>query len=351
MEQALLSRRGFLGAAAVGFMGTVIPAANSKPDPLAFLVVSDTHYLADKENLNRLASNSGDVTPRLIDQLNKLPGTTIPEAAGGGTVLTPRGVLHPGDLIDTGDKTTGKKALWMQQTEWDHFSTDFGLTGKDGRLKYPVYEVHGNHDGPQGDGLIIDKIKERNKKRPGVGNISSNGLHYSWDWGSVHFVNLGIVVGADPNVKRKRRYNPADSLQFLIADLDSKVGKSGRPVIVTHHVDVLRYSLPADPTTDGGTKEWDACDVKAFHDALKNYNIAAIFHGHTHKRHIFRWDGTAKEAKTGIPVFNVDKAAHFAFEKHAFYYVEIAGGEMTVRECFSTDRWKTQGWTPQVWKA
>ena len=28
-----------------------------------------------------------------------------------------------------------------------------------------------------------------------VQNISESGLHYSWDWGHVHFVNLGIVVG------------------------------------------------------------------------------------------------------------------------------------------------------------
>src|SRR5262249_25344349 len=163
--------------------------------------------------------------------LNKLPGTPFPEAVGGGTVPAPRGVLHGGDLIDSGDRN-GDVYPRMHKTEWDAYAADFGLDGKDGRLKYPVYEVHGNHDSPPGDGLVVGKIIERNKKRPGVTHLSKNGLHCSWDWGPVHFVTLGIVVGADPNVKRKRRYNPLDSLDFLSADLKGKVGDSGRPVVL-----------------------------------------------------------------------------------------------------------------------
>ena len=65
-----------------------------------------------------------------------------------------------------GDRNTADY-LKMQQTEWASYLTDFGLDGKDGRLKYPVYEIHGNHDSPQGDGLVVKKITERNKKRPG----------------------------------------------------------------------------------------------------------------------------------------------------------------------------------------
>ncbi len=73
-------------------------------------------------------------------------------------------------------------------------------------------------------------------------NLSENGLHYSWDWAGVHFVALGIVVGDAPEVTRKRRYAPLGSLPFLQQDLEKHVGKSGRPVVLVHHVDVHRYS-------------------------------------------------------------------------------------------------------------
>src|SRR6185437_10344392 len=151
----------------------------------AFFLVGDTHYLANKDEPQQLDPQSQAVTSRLIDTLNRLPGMMIPENAGGGIVARPRGVIHAGDLIDSGDKT-GRALAQMQATEWKGFVGDYGLTGQDGRLQYPVYEVHGNHDGPGGRGLAIDGIIERNKRRPGIINVSTGGLHYSWNWGPVH---------------------------------------------------------------------------------------------------------------------------------------------------------------------
>jgi predicted phosphodiesterase len=345
-----VSRRGFLASAAATL---AIPAA-AKPDepkpkdePVAFFVVGDTHFLADKDDTAKLDRRSGPVCGRLVDVLNKLPGEDIPKEAGGGKVLAPRGVVHVGDCIDTGDKANTK----MQETEWAAFTDSYGLTGKDGKLKVPVYEVYGNHDSPKGDGLAVKKIIERNKTRPGVTNVSKNGLHYSWDWAGVHFINLGIVVGQAADVKRKRRYPPLDSLEFLVSDLKDKVGTSGKPVVITHHVDVLRYAqpLPVDDKKAEGL-EWDPADVKGFHDALKGYSVAAILYGHTHTRNVFRWDGTtSKAAKEGVPTFNVDNGSHFQFKPQAFFYFEVRAGETTVREYATTDAWETGAWTPQVW--
>lgn len=67
---------------------------------------------------------------------------------------------HAGDVIDTGDKT-GKVQSEMQRTEMAAFEKTMGLTGADGDLDFPVYEVHGNHDGPGGKGHAIDRIIER----------------------------------------------------------------------------------------------------------------------------------------------------------------------------------------------
>ncbi len=210
--------------------------------------------------------------------------------------------------------------------------------------------MHGNHDSPRGDGLPIHQIVERNKNRPGVTNISKNGLHYSWDWDNVHFINLGIVVGQAEAVKRKRRYEPLGSLDFLVSDLKSTVGTSGRPVVITHHVDLLRYSQPL-PVEDkkAESMEWDPADVKAFYDALRGYNVAAILYGHTHARNVFRWDGSAKAAPQGIPVFNVSKSSHFASKTQAFFYIEVRKETVTAHEYQTKDGWESGAWTPQKW--
>jgi len=349
LHETPISRRSFLTASAAGLLASQGFGQKQEAKTVSFFVIGDTHYLADKTAPEKLDARSAFTTAKLIERLNQLPGTAIPENAGGGKVETPRGLIHAGDLIDTGDKS-GELFGKMQKSEWQHYAADFGLDGKDGKLKVPVYEVHGNHDAPQGTGLIIDRIIERNRKRPGVTNVSKNGLHYSWDWGNVHFVALGIVVGAVPAVKRKRKYNPLDSLDFLTADLRDKVGKSGRPVVITHHVDVLRYATPPDPDGPATGKEWDPCDVKAYHDALLGYNVLAVFYGHTHTRNVFRWDGTARRAEKGIPVFNVTRSSHFNTPAQGLFCCTISDKEMVVREYVTPDRWETVRWTPQAWK-
>ena len=343
-----LSRREFV-ASAVAFPALLhFQEPTPKDDGVAFFLIGDTHFLANKDDTAKLDTRSAAVTARLVDVLNQLPGSEIPQTAGGGKVRIPRGVIHAGDCIDTGDKANVK----MQQSEWAAFTDVYGLSGKDGKLKVPVYEVHGNHDSPRGDGLVVKKIAERNKARPGVTNVSKNGVHYSWDWGGVHFVCLGIVVGQVADVARKRRYEPLASLEFLVSDLKDKVGTSGRPVVITQHVDMLRYAqpLPVDDKKAEGM-EWDPADVNGYHDALSGYNVAAILYGHTHARNVYRWDGTNKAAKAGIPTFNVDNSSHFTGKQQAFFYFELRADEMIVREYHTTDAWETGSWTPQSWTA
>ena len=352
MKIASKSRRIIVGFATGLILLAATVAANPKTqpndEPISFFLIGDTHILANKKDSDTLDNHSATLTTRLVDTLNRLGGTEIPKEAGGGVVAAPRGVIHAGDCIDTGDQAN----VQAQRTEWAAFVGEFGLTGMDGRLKLPIYEVHGNHDSPRGDGLAVQKIIERNKARPAVTNLSKSGLHYSWDWGNVHFVNLGIVVGQVDDVKRKRRYASLGSLDFLISDLKEKVGKSGRPIVLTHHVDMLRYAqtLPVDDKKAEGM-EWDPADVKAFYEALRGYKVAAILYGHTHARNIFRWNGSAKAAKEGIPVFNVAKSGHFASKSQAFLHLEIRGEVVTAREFQTADSWATGSWTPRAWTA
>ncbi len=354
----MLTRRELLARTTVGVTMTACGltsqllngAEESSPPKVAFIVVGDTHYLANKDMPTRMEARSAEICGRLVDTINDLPGTAIPAEAGGGKVLQASGLIHAGDIIDTGDKN-GRVQEVMQKTEWSAYTSDYGLTGTDGRLKVPVYEVFGNHDAPHGTGWALEKIIERNKRRPGVSNVSENGLHYSWDWGAAHFLNVGLIVGSDKQVTRKRRYAALDSLDFLVADLREKVGTSGRPVIITHHVDMAHYTVPCDPSTPADSKEWDTCDVQAFYKAIKEYNVAGIFYGHTHFRNIFRWDGTTAKAETGLQVFNTDNASHFSGDAQALFYVELHDKQLVVREYQTQDGWKTGSFTLQKWVA
>jgi predicted phosphodiesterase len=326
------------------------PKGNDSDSRVAFFVIGDTHFLANKESPAEMNEVSQATNSQLVATLNRLQGTEIAAAAGGGAVQKVAGLIHAGDIIDTGDKTGGVTAK-MQQTEWDGYQKVFGLTGKEGALKMPVFEVHGNHDSPSGVGVAIDGLKERTAKRSGLKNKSANGMHYSWDWGHVHFVNLGITVGAGEKATKRRRYAPLESLDFLVGDLEQHVGSSGKLVVLTHHIDIARYSGACDAKEETPVaKEWDSCDMQAYYAAISKYRIAGIFYGHTHARNIYRWNGTPEKTMTGLPVFNVDNSAHFNNDAQAFFYVEISEKETLVRELGTKNRWRESEWSPQQWR-
>ncbi|MEY2598115.1 MAG: hypothetical protein RLZZ142_374 [Verrucomicrobiota bacterium] len=358
----MLSRRSFLrwgAASGTSILGSTLVHATEPSsigsEPLGFFVIGDTHYCADPEDSTRLRASSLQYNRGLLETINLLPGKTIPEDAGGGRVIPPAHVIHLGDIIDNGDKTA-PDARAMQQTEWKCWETDYGLEGTEGILRFPIRELHGNHDSPRGEGAVIEGMMSRNRRRKNLAGLCKKGLHYSWDAGGVHFINLGITVGEDASIPRRRRYHALGSLDFLIADLAENVGASGRPVILSHHIDIARYAETVDAAT-AQKNEWDFADVHAFRNALKGYRIAGIFYGHTHRRSLWSWKSErpapwgSPGADTGIPVFNNGQSAHFGSEAHAFLYCEIAKGELLVRECITTDGWKTHQWTPQLWRA
>ncbi|MBN1419853.1 MAG: metallophosphoesterase [Planctomycetes bacterium] len=237
-------------------------------DPLrygdvTFFIVSDSHYGATaEENADRRAA---------IDRWNGLPGTEYPAPLGGGIVQTPRGILVLGDLIDDG--ATSEAA-----DQWAQWVADFGVGGE-GRVDFPVYEGLGNHDLGPGD-LVLNAIRERNRRRPGLKMLSSDGLHYSLDWDHVHVVNLNLYPGdvKDPATPYGPIHDPKHALSFLRKDLAENVGRSGRPVILCHHYDLQ------------GTNWWSEAERDAYFEAIQPYNIICIAHGHT-GTDIYKWRG------------------------------------------------------------
>ena len=329
-------------------------AGASAGDKYSFIVVGDPQYLAEKTAFpTRLDSYSEAANRRAIALLQKLPGRSIPKEHGGGNVSKNiLGLINTGDLIDSADKLGGNFPV-MQKFEWARYKSDYGLTGKEGKIPFPVYEVHGNHDGPQGDTFIVKEIIARNKNRPGIRNRSVNGLHYSWDWGPLHCINLGIFVGAGEQRRKDHHYAPRASLEFLTKDLRNCVGESKRPIIISFHLH------PNCPEYD-----WPKEDLVAFWEAIAPYNVIALFHGHTHGSppSRMRWNGHrfATDLADGVDFFNPDDIGAAKTDRknpnigvglrHGFLYVELVDNaginddRLIVRSYATRDNWESHGW-------
>lgn len=254
---------------------------------LTFLVTTDTHagfsgpipVPGQPEGVGLEA-----VHQRIIETMNALPGTALP--AGLGTVGTPRGVLVAGDLTEGG---------W--RSHWERFVAMYGLTGKEGWLRYPVYEGIGNHDlwdGPY--------VKQEVAKRHG-------GSPYSWDWDDVHLVSLGEAP------------NDAD-LAWLAADLE-RTGPSVGVVLFFH------YPLDGYGTHDN----WFGRDAhrEALAKALAGYRVLGIFHGHAHQSGFYRWrgidvykEGSPKHAWHSYAVVRVTDerwtVASYNYDRRAYWW-------------------------------
>jgi cytolysin (calcineurin-like family phosphatase) len=118
-----------------------------------------------------------------------------------------------------------------------------------------------------------------------VDHVSANGLHYSWNWNEVHFVQLNLYPGDAPHSETRYSaayHDPQGSLAFLKADLAANVGESGQPVVIAHHYDLQ------------GTDWWHEEERKAYYEAIKPYNVIVVFHGHTGTG-VYRWKPDREE--------------------------------------------------------
>ena len=306
------------------FVAVAISGVAGAGDGVTFLVTSDSHYDAF-ENEDRNERNRAT-----IGQMNEIGGVAWPESLGGGAIGKPRGVLVLGDLIDDGDRKLDGKPQSEQQ--WRYFVADFGSDGTDGRLKYPVFEGCGNHDGPpvgrEKHGFSLQaELKKRNearKKKGRITGLSENGLHYSWDWGPVHFVQLNLYPGDRPHPDTRYSaayHDPQGSLKFLRADLADRVGDSRRPVVLLHHYDLQ------------GSDWWHNDERTAYYDAVKDYNVAAVFHGHTGTG-VYRWKPEGREKE--LDVVNTGQT------ENGFFVVEITGNRL--RTAYRTKNRRGKEW-------
>lgn len=240
-----------------------LPPLTAAGPSFTFFVVADTHYGLSQWSDNEAANKAA------IDQMNCLPGTPCPLDMGDSTVETPIAVLVAGDLTDSGEYFNwfGYRLLHRH----DGFRDDYAMDGK-GRLKYPVLEAYGNHDIAEQRTVVRKQIVARNRRRTGL-HLSENGLHSSWDWGNVHFINLNLYPGSTDKA--------GQSLDFVKDDLAHNLSKNGRPIVILHHYGFDPFSCEE--------RWWTEQERETYYDAIKGFNVVAIFSGHNHAQSHRKW--------------------------------------------------------------
>ena len=280
------------------------------PRDVTFLATSDCHYVEPSRLNNRNASNRDT-----IDEMNRIAAAQWPASLGGAAIHAPRGVCVMGDCIDDGDKRVDGKNI--SELQYAFFAADFGLDGTDGRLKYPVFEGWGNHDGPpigkEKFGFSFQAhLRARNERRRDQGriaNLSDNGLHYSWDWDDIHLVQLNLYPAnrqRDGVRYSAEWHNPQDALEFLKSDLAAKVGSSGRPVILMSHCGF-------------DTDWWFPDDWRDLYEAAKPYNVVLYIYGHSGTK-VHTW-APAGEARKW-PCINEGQT------EKGFFVIQIVGNKL-----------------------
>ena len=259
---------------------------------ITFLMTGDTEYNSPEDSYRNMFT---------ITEMNNIQGQQHP-SPGLGAVDNVLGVLVAGDV--SLNATTGNS---FSTPEFVQFETQYGLHGNDGELNYPVYEGFGNHDywtndksGMQnwplyGDHPVPEAIKSRH-----------GSLHYSWDWGMFHIVNLNLYPG-----NTDQAYH---SLDFLKQDLADKVGTSHRPVILYHH-----YGFD-----DFGLEWWTDDEREAYWQVLKDYNVICILSGHRH------W--TTMDTWHNIPVYTAPAACGRRAGYPGFLVVSVKNDSLYVEE-------------------
>ena len=223
--------------AAILALWAASPLRADEPSGLTFFGWSDQHVQT---------SGDGEHLVPAIEAMNRLPGTAYP-ASIGGAVDQPAFVFGCGDI-----------------TEWP---TNAALKTYEAlitrRLKFPAYDVIGNHD--EGGNSPSDTLKNWLISRHGA-------LTYTFESHGVRFVALYSPYDESLN-------NPAQPLTSqALDDLRAQLAKGSKeqPTIVATH---LCY--------DAMTNKDELLKV------LQPYNVVAILGGHYHRARVDCYQGRA----------------------------------------------------------
>ncbi len=207
----------------------------ARADELTFFFWSDQHVTP--------AGDAKHLTPA-IDAMNGLAGTEYPPGIGG-KVASPAFVFGCGDITE-----------WPSSAARDAYNK--AITE---RLKYPSFDIVGNHDegGKVPRPTIKDWIIARHQS-----------LSYTFDRGGVHF--LGVYSEYDESLDNPAQPISKNALQFIRAEL-ARIPK-GEPAVVALHLCFAAITNRDEL-------------VGAFGDA----NVILVLGGHYHKATVNEYRG------------------------------------------------------------
>ncbi len=227
--------RGFTFAVLFYVVLAVTTAAQDSPR-LVFFGWSDQHIQTN---------GSAEHVRPVVEAMNQLPGTDYPETIGG-QVEQPEFVFGCGDI-----------------TEWPTHAARKTYEQLLRELKYPAYDVLGNHD----DG---GKVPSETMKRWAI--AKHGGLSYTFAKNGVHFVC--VYSEYDPDLGNPAQPITTEALAWTAARL-KEIGPK-KPVIIATH---LCY---------------DAITNKdEFVGVLKGYNVLGVLGGHYHKAVVSQHQGVS----------------------------------------------------------
>jgi cytolysin (calcineurin-like family phosphatase) len=286
---------------------------------VTFYVVSDTHADPPESYDLRAMARAINAVAASGSWPSSIGGAAT--GFGGGRIAAPSSVVFTGDLMGWG----------VTPTEMLTFRRYFEQGRSSESINFRSYVGLGNHDLDDADRSPAQGADYRNQawayvdaRHKGGGapvpvtSYDAASHAYSWDVGDVHFVQLHRNPG-DVN------YGLASNLGFLQNDL-AQHAADGRPVFLFHH-----YAMDAFGTQD---RWWTAAQRAAYRAALGNYNVAAIFAGHSHAAMQYTWEGKrvfqVNNAKAEIGTGNNDGKGSFAI-------VHITDSKLEVVTCRWTD--------------
>jgi hypothetical protein len=205
-----------------------------QPDHYCFIQVTDTH-VGDVEAL-KLFCQRVNAFPRPIAF-----------------------VVNTGDLVGGVDVVAPERAPQQFERYLD------GVKG----LRVPLLNVPGNHE------HVAINVKEADAAHPNYGKgyyrKHLGPMHYSWDWGPVHYMALDGTT-----LPYQEKLGP-DQLAWLSADL--QLQPKQKPLVLFCH-----QSLPA------------LRDAKELAKVLQGHRLLAVFCGH--------WHNTSTTELAGAPLFH-----------------------------------------------
>jgi len=214
-------------------VGCCAEDASGQPASLTFFGWSDQHITPDGAHL----------IPA-IEAMNALPGRAYPEALGG-TVERPAFVFNMGDISE-----------WPSRAALDTYEQ---LITK--RLKFPSYDIAGNHDlgGLSPSDTILNWLRQRH-----------GALRYTFEKGGICFIALFSEY--DERLNDPAQPITKEALDYLRQAL-AKVPK-GKPVVVATHL-----CFEAITNRD------------QFVDAFGDANVILVLGGHYHKATVNHYRG------------------------------------------------------------